>query len=207
MTIEHTETRAHIDTRDVVVASVAAYNDHLTRYTQDNSTAVLDAANRFINSCKPGAMVLDAGCGPGRDLQRFADAGLYPIGVDLNESFLEHAMQFAFVRVADLRGLPFDDDVFEGTWACASLVHLPAADTEMALRELARVTVPGKPVYFSVKCAGPAGWVDTRHGRRWFTVWNPDEIVNLAAECGLVVNDVVIGDVFVDVWATAALED
>lgn len=195
----------HIPAPDVVTASVAAYTEHVADYAAYNADAMADAAARFLTQLDPESRILDAGCGPGRDLARFSAAGHHPVGVDLNPAFVAVATASAPAQLGDLRDLPFADDAFDATWACASLVHLPPTDAAMALGELARVTKPGGLVCVSVKHAGQTGWTDTAHGRRWFHIWQPDTFCQAVRDAGLTVSDdaVEVGAVFVDVWARA----
>lgn len=190
-------------TGDLVAQSVAAYTEHVDDYEAFNADMVATQLLMFLTDLNPGSLILDAGCGPGRDLERMTKAGHSCIGVDLNDAFLTKASRFAPVQHADLRDLPFIDDQFDAAWACASLVHLPEDDAAKALSELNRVTEPGGRVYVSVKHAGETGWTDTAHGRRFFQIWSPDSFVDAVADAGMKVDNVVVGPVFVDVWAYA----
>lgn len=191
-------------TVDPVATSVAAYTGHAEAYAARNAGKAADTAARFVNGLTDGARVLDAGCGPGRDLARFAAAGLRPTGVDLSPAFLAMAAAHAEVVPGDLRRLPFPARSFDAVWACASLVHLDPAGAREALGELCRVSRSGARVYMSVKCAGETGWWDTDCGRRWFQVWSPVSFAELVEDAGLRVRGVEPGPRFVDVWAVAS---
>lgn len=189
--------------QDVVAQSVAAYTEHVEAYEAFNAEAVPTQALLFLAGLVPQSHILDAGCGPGRDLARFTAAGHRPVGVDLNPEFVAKASEHGDATVGDLRNLRFDDNTFHATWACASLVHLPPQDVAAALAEIARVTMPGGRVYVSVKHVGQTGWVDTAHGRRFFQIWQPADFAAAVHDAGMTVHETVVGDVFVDVWATA----
>lgn len=47
--------------------------------------------NKFISMLPKKAKVLDAGCGPGRDVQYFKDYGIDIIGIDAAEKMIEEA--------------------------------------------------------------------------------------------------------------------
>ncbi len=181
----------------------------MAAYAARNADLARNQIARFLDGLEPADdVILDAGCGPGRDLVRFGAAGHCTVGVDLNDDFLAAADATADgypVRVerGDLRALPFGRDSFAATWACASLVHLDHVGAVAAHAEIARVARPGGRVYVSVKCSGPAGWVDTPHGRRWFHIWEPDVFAGAATAAGLHVTDYAVDGVFVDLWATA----
>lgn len=195
--------------QDRVLASVAAYSDHLDSYRDMHANAAQDMVDAFCARLDPAHdVILDAGCGPGRDLVRFAEHGHCAIGVDLNDAFVTAARDTVDgwpVRVehGDLRNLAFDDDRFAATWACASLVHLPVGDAHLALREIARVTRAGGPVHISVKHGHDSGWYDTVHGRRWFQHWTVAAIATAAEAAGLHVTSAAVDGAFVTVDATA----
>lgn len=186
-------------------ASIEAYTPFVQEYQKYNLTKVAALADKFISLVGSGR-VLDAGCGPGRDLVRFANAGFETVGVDLNEEFVRLSrrntqnLNVSVLR-ANLCHLPFASGSFDGLWACASLVHLQDEEASRALGEFARVTKPSSIVYSSVKISGPAGWSDTPHGRRWFKVWNPENYLNMVQDNSMEVLDFTCGEVFIDVWA------
>ncbi len=191
-------------TLDPLVASVAAYTDYAAAYERRNAGKVADRVERLTAGLRPGARILDAGCGPGRDLARFSAAGHRPIGVDLNPAFLAMAAEHGPVVPGDLRALPFPARSFDAVWACASLVHLDPAGCRTALAEFWRVARTGARVYASVKCVGETGWQDTECGRRWFQSWSPVAFAEAFEDAGFRVRSVEPGPVFVDVWAVAA---
>lgn len=195
---------------DPVAASVAAYSDHLATYTADSAVLVEAQFERFAADLTVDDIVLDAGCGPGRDLLRFANIGQCVIGVDLNSDFVEAARAAADgwpVKVlhGDLRNLPLTDEHVGAVWACASLVHLNIDDARAALCELARVAKPTSPLYLSVKGPGATGWTDTAHGRRWFQHWDKDRLAAATTAAGFDVTDIETSGAFLDLWATRSL--
>lgn len=107
---------------------------------------------------QPGDRVLDVACGTGvvaRTASRHMGGNGTIIGVDLNSDMLATARDAARgvtptveFREADVTRLPFDDDTFDVTLCQEALQFFP--DRVAALREMARVTVPGGRVAFSV---------------------------------------------------------
>ncbi len=192
-------------THDVVAASVAAYSSHAAAYDSANAGLMAPQRARFIASLAPAAAVLDAGCGPGRDLRAFREAGLNAVGLDLNETFCAMAARHGPVTLGDLRHLPYAGASFAGVWSCASLVHLPPEAVSVSLAEMARVLVPAGQMYVSVKLGDVSGWRDSAHGTRWFSTWHPQVFCDLVAASGFVVDATapVTGrsDTFLDLWA------
>ncbi|MGA9400635.1 class I SAM-dependent methyltransferase [Haladaptatus sp.] len=106
-------------------------------------------------------LVLDAGGGPGRYSIRLAERGNSPVLLDVSrtqlrtgrEKITEHDVADRVRTVqGDLRGLPFDDDTFDGVCCLGgALSHILDADGRAAaLDELRRVATPGSPIVVSV---------------------------------------------------------
>src|SRR5262249_17528085 len=100
-----------------------------------------------------GAKVLGVGCGVGGDVA--AIAGVVGkngrvVGLDFTEAFLADArsqsLDFPMVeyRRGDAHALPFPDDSFDAARSERVFQHL--ADPAVALREMGRVTRPGRRV-------------------------------------------------------------
>lgn len=188
---------------DPVAASVAAYSDHAAEYAATHAPKMLDAATRFGESLPRASLILDAGCGPGRDLARFVARGHIARGADLNPVFVEMANAHAPTLQCDLREIAshFAAGSFDGIWASASLVHLLELDAVVVLGQFARLLRPGGKLYACVKCVGDTGWLDEPDGRRWYTVWDADTFADRITEAGFSV-DQVDRSVFVEAWAT-----
>jgi len=132
---------------------------------------------------RPGASILDLGCGSGRDLRFFASEGFAPIGVDYSHSLLHlaqcHAKQPAVL--ADLSSLPFIDQSFDAAWAIGSLLHVEPFHLLQALKEARRVLTPGG-LFFSSMKRGHGASLD-QSGRRSF-FYEPEEWRDILKEAG-----------------------
>ncbi|MFG2719028.1 class I SAM-dependent methyltransferase [Streptomyces sp. NPDC048416] len=188
---------------DPVAESVAVYGDHADAYAAVHAPKMADRVERFAASLPVPSLILDAGCGPGRDLARFRRYGHVVRGVDLNPVFVAMANMHAPTFECDLRavGTRFPAGTFDGIWASASLVHLDTAGAVHVLEQFAGLLRPGGRMYVCLKATGHTGWLDEPDGRRWYTVWNPDEFAAAVAEAGFAVDGVDRGP-YVEVWAT-----
>lgn len=93
--------------------------------------------------------ILDAGCGTGGYLKRYALLG-DATGVDPSPDAVRfcHERGFDSVREAGLEDLPFEDDSFDLVTATDVVEHIAAE--EEALSELRRVTAPGGALLLTV---------------------------------------------------------
>ncbi len=98
-----------------------------------------------------GARLLDLGCGPGRHLRAFAEAGSRAVGLDRSSALLACAASEAaaagvcaqLVR-ADMRELPFREDAFDGaTSLFTTLGYSTEDDDRRTIGEASRVVRDG----------------------------------------------------------------
>jgi SAM-dependent methyltransferase len=118
-----------------------------------NYAAFLDA----MNAGASGAFdILDFGCGPGRDVQYFAERGHRPVGLDGTLAFVEMARQHTGREVLhqDFVALDLPPARFDGVFANASLFHVPREVLPSVLTALAATLRP-RGILFSSNPRGP----------------------------------------------------
>lgn len=97
----------------------------------------------------PGRWVLDAGCGHGRYLSRFAALGATAVGVDVGRGPEAAGVPRDDPRIHVVQGdvlrLPFADGAFDLAFCDGVLHHTP--DPRRGFAELCRVVKPGGAVY------------------------------------------------------------
>ena len=97
---------------------------------------------------RPGARVLDVGCGVGQVVARLAEAGFEAYGVDVSEPNIERAKTFCpRCRLYDGKTLPFADGFFAGAGALNVLEHVD--EPEKFIAELVRVVEVGGKIVLS----------------------------------------------------------
>ena len=142
--------------------------------TAENSAAYL------LGDLRPGAQVLDVGCGPGTITLDFAErvAPGQVLGIDNVEGPLaisraaaaERGVDNARFEVADVYRLPHADDSFDVVHAHQVLQHL--TDPVAALREIRRVCKPGGVVAARDADYGGMRWSPDHPGMdRWLELY------------------------------------
>ncbi|RYZ42609.1 MAG: class I SAM-dependent methyltransferase [Myxococcaceae bacterium] len=106
----------------------------------------------FLATLSPGALILDVGCGSGRDSLAFLRRGFRVTALEPCEALAAHAEMLLGQPVTRQRAQKVNaEDTFDGIWACASLLHVPASETPAVLARLARALRPGGVLYVSYK--------------------------------------------------------
>ena len=144
-----------------------------------------------------GNIILDAGCGTGRDAGTLRRLGLSVVGVDFSSGMLDVARRNGLREVvqADLRALPFGKAQFDGVWANASLHHLNSrSELRDVICEFTRVLRPRGILHVSLRQAPEGNSYDcisvadsTLVGERSYRRSSMVEINDIATEIGICV--------------------
>lgn len=184
-------------TDDYLKKTIAVYDAKADYYAKKlDDYAPRPEQEKFVSLLPSHAKILDAGCGPGRDCEYFASHGFRVIGIDLSENLLSIAKQRvpqADFFKQDFRSLRFPKELFDGIWACASLLHLKRKDISTVLRSFFQILKPGGILFVQVKegkgeadIAEPIISGLTRH----FVYYSHQELKKILQTAGYVVEDI-----------------
>lgn len=129
------------------------YREHAQRFFRDTANVDMSALYRpFISELPPGARILDAGCGSGRDVRAFSDMGFVVEAFDASAKLVALARQFSGKAVAQKRLQEVDAvETYHGIWCCASLLHISEAELPDVMTRLAIALKPNGIWYLSFK--------------------------------------------------------
>ena len=112
-------------------------------------------------------VILDLGCGPGRDLRRFTALGHEAVGLDGSAELAAMARTETDCEVLhqDFLALDLPSARFDGIFANASLFHVPSSQLARVLGDLAATLKPSGVLF----CSNPRGdnvegWAGGRYG-------------------------------------------
>lgn len=135
------------------------------------------------------SLVLDVGCGPGRDL-----ADLYPrhrcVGVDIARAMVAQAVAEPRISgvVADMARLPLRDRCCDAVLCVAALLHVPRASAPAVVQELARVSAPGARLVLVGRDGAGEAWETAGYHparpRRFFAYYELEEVATMVDEAG-----------------------
>ena len=138
---------------DKVNEAIQAYDKIASIYADYTFPKLLQfQLNKFI-SLLIGKKVLDAGCGPGRDLLYFKEEGLDITGIDISKGMLRECKRRTGITglQIDMREMSFKDNMFDGVWCMASFSDIPKEDNSKVINEFYRILKRGGVIYIAVK--------------------------------------------------------
>jgi SAM-dependent methyltransferase len=159
-----------VDFKKITALTLQDYNqsaDSFREGTRDHDVRQnIDALLRHIEA-EPPFVILDFGCGPGRDLKAFAALGHKPIGLEGAQRFVEMARADTGCEVwqQDFLELNLPDARFDGVFANAALFHVPSKQLLRVLQQLHATLKLGGVLFSSnPRGANEEGWNRGRYG-------------------------------------------
>jgi len=114
------------------------YDDHAQEFFESTINADMSGLiSKFVSYLKPGARILDAGSGVGRDTKTFISLGFIVSAFDASEEMVRISSEITGIKTRLLKFEDMDyEDEFEGIWACASLLHVHRSQLVLAFSNL-----------------------------------------------------------------------
>ncbi len=125
-----------------------------------------EVCDRFLSCVKDGGKILDLGCGSGRDSLYFKKRGYVVTAMDGSQSICKLAEKLFQQPVVckDFMSL-CDEEVYDGIWACASLLHCHRDEVSLVMHKIYVALKKNGVAYVSFKYGDFAGY---RNGRYYF---------------------------------------
>lgn len=163
--------------------SIDYYNRYAVPYYEETVDASMEEVMKpFVELLfeeSENAEVLDLGCGSGRDTLLLEEYGFYVTPMDGSEEMCKLAEVNTDKEVLQMTYDEMEfDDVFDGIWACASLIHLTEDEMRKVMKKLVQALKENGVLYFSVHRGDRDG---IYHGR-YFHDYNRRELQSLMEE-------------------------
>lgn len=156
-----------IESREKEKRTLSYYDENAAAFCEGTRNADMsEMRGRFLRYLKPGALILDAGCGSGRDSKFFMESGYRVVALDGSKEMCRQASAYLGQEVQCRRFEEIDEkEVYDGIWACASLLHVSHELLPKVIARLITALVDGGVLYASFKY----GEEEREAGGRYFT--------------------------------------
>ena len=152
--------------------TIEYYNQNADMFAQ--GTRLVDftiVQERFAKMLPVGSRILDFGCGSGRDTKYFLEKGYQVAATDGSAELCRLAGSFTGIKVKEMLFQELDEiGVYDGIWACSSILHLPKQELLPVIRKMCDALKDNGVIYTSFKYGDFEG---ERNGR-YFTDFTED---------------------------------
>ena len=145
-----------------------------------------DIQDKFISLLPANGYIIDFGCGSGRDTKYFIEKGFRVDAVDGSESLCRIAARNTGIAVRHMLFGELDaDEIYDGIWACSSILHLPKDELRDVVHKMIRAAKCGGYIYTSFKYGEFEGYRNERYFTD-FTEQSFDEFIGIFPEIEIV---------------------
>lgn len=152
------------------------YNKNVANYCkQTASVDFTDTQNQFLHLLPKKALILDFGCGSGRDSLAFLKQGYNVEAIDGSEEMCKIASQITGISVRKMLFQELNEnEKYDGIWACSSILHLTIEELRLVMNKMSDSLKAGGIIYTSFKYGSFEG---ERNGR-YFLDFKEDSFEN-----------------------------
>lgn len=174
-------------------------DEELTRQSYDKNAAIWARTHmspyfwkeemKLFHNYLPDGRILEIGCGGGRDARELIEMGYDYLGTDVSKGLIGQAKiynptaEFLHSSVYDLNF----DEIFDGFWCAAVLLHVPKRRINNALASIRRSVRPGAIGFIAIK-EGYGEKVehdkDSEGGSRLFSYWKDKDFRTVLKRSG-----------------------
>ena len=129
------------------------YNTNAHRFTSDTLDVEFSTIqDSFLAQLPAGALILDFGCGSGRDSRYFLQKGYRVEACDGSEEMVKAATRNAGIPVKKMLFSELNEENrYDGLFACASILHVPSKDLPDIFTRMKKAVKKGGILYVSFK--------------------------------------------------------
>ena len=162
--------------------TIEYYNDHYSQFAEDTVNVQFSSIqDRFLQLLPEGGLILDFGCGSGRDSLYFKQKGYAVEACDGSTQMVRIASEYTGLSVKQMLFSELDvTDRYDGIFACASILHVPLAELPDILTKMITALKTDGIAYISFKFGEYEGY---RNGR-YFTDMTEERLKELISEVG-----------------------
>ena len=137
--------------------------------------------NLFLSKLEKASLILDFGCGSGRDTKYFLDHGYSVEVVDGSAEMCRAASQYTGIEVKQMLFQELkEQEKYDGIWACSSILHLTAIELKDVLKKMSAALKRNGIAYVSFKY----GTFEGKRNGRYFIDMTEEIFAKLLKDIG-----------------------
>lgn len=147
--------------------TLSYYNTNTSSFVESTqSVQMTEAWSRFTAKLPTSSIILDFGCGSGRDTKYFLEHGYLVEAIDGSEELCKVASAYTGITVKHQLFQNWESEAkYNGIWACSSILHLNKQELKQVIGNVRNALLPSGIFYTSFKYGNFGG---IRNGR-YFT--------------------------------------
>ena len=141
------------------------YNQNASQFVLGTISVEFNTVqDKFLELLPNGGIVLDFGCGSGRDTKYFIKKGYKVDATDGSFELCKSAGKYTGIEVKQMLFTELSaDNLYDGIWACSSILHLSKAELMDVFRKMAQATKVNGYIYTSFKYGDFEGYRNERY--------------------------------------------
>ncbi|MCI8692661.1 MAG: class I SAM-dependent methyltransferase [Lachnospiraceae bacterium] len=153
------------------------YNRNAENFIRNTATVDFSLTQtHFLSKLECSSHILDFGCGSGRDTKYFLEQGCRVTATDGSIELCKAAGKYTGIPVKHMLFQELNEiNIYDGIWACSSILHLPLPELEDVLHRMAAALKKDGIIYTSFKY----GTFEGERNGRYFTDMTEESFSNL----------------------------
>lgn len=176
-----------------ISSTLKYYNKNATQFAEDTCQVDFSPTQtHFLSKLPTGALILDFGCGSGRDTRYFLEKGCQVEAIDGSEELCRLASAYTGIEVKNMLFQDLQEvGKYDAIWACSSILHLSYAELADVMKKMLTALKDRGLIYTSFKY----GSFEGIRNERYFTDMTEERAEKLLKEVG--------GAVIEEQWITS----
>lgn len=156
------------------------YNSNTSSFVESTQLVQMtEAWTRFTSKLQPASVILDFGCGSGRDTKYFLEKGYQVEASDGSEELCKVASEFTGIEVKKQFFLDLSEvSKYDAVWACSSILHASSEDLIIIIKKIWTALKDNGIFYTSFKY----GTFEGERNGRYFTDMTEESFSELVSK-------------------------
>ncbi len=114
------------------------YNNNTAAFVESTQSVLMtEAWSRFTSKLTKGSVILDFGCGSGRDTKYFLEHGYRVEAIDGSEELCKVASGYTGIKVKNQLFTDLSEmQKYDAVWACSSILHASSSDLIVIMKKI-----------------------------------------------------------------------